>query len=185
VTAIIVHVADTEDFKTELNKSSYDAMDSAVTSTIFSTLPDSELATDTETLAEPKKKKAKMTPIPTKVTPKPVIRMVFALASPEPVVVFRERAKAKHHLDEFTAFDIWLAGLSDQTFKQVQDADLGSYEKLLQHPLLPHDTFELKDNLGFGDKARNLRRARRRRMAPLTLPGADKYDDIYWEKKDS
>ena len=101
--------------------------------------------------------------------------MVFALASPEPAIVFRERAKAEHHLDEFTAFDIWLAGLSDKTFKQIQDADLGSYEKLLQHPFLPRDTIELKDGLGFGDKARNLRRARRQRMAPLTLPGTDQY----------
>lgn len=179
VTAIIIHLADAEDFKTELDKSSHDAMDSAVTSVIFSTLPDSELTTETETLAEPKKKKRKMTPIQTK----PVIRMVFALASPEPAIVFRERAKAKDHLDEFTAFDIWLAGLSDQTFKQIQGADLESYEKLLKHPLPPHDTFELKDSLGFKDKARNLRRARRQRMAPLTLPGADQYD-IHLEKKD-
>jgi len=46
VRAIIIHVTDTEDFKTDLNKLSYDAMDPAVTSDIFSTLPDSELTTD-------------------------------------------------------------------------------------------------------------------------------------------
>jgi hypothetical protein len=174
VTAVIIHVTNAEDFKTELNKLSYDAMDSAVTSVIFSTLPDSELTTETETLAEPKKKKMKATLISKKVTPKPVIRMVFALASPEPAIVFRDRAEAlEHRLDEFTAFDIWLAGLSDQTFKQIQDADLESYEKLLEHSLLPHDAFELKDDPHLGDKARNLRRARRRRMMPLTLSGAD------------
>jgi hypothetical protein len=49
VTAIIIHVTDAEDFKTEINKSTYDAMDSAVTSAIFSTLPDSELTTASET----------------------------------------------------------------------------------------------------------------------------------------
>ena len=43
--------------------------------------------------------------------------MVFALASSEPAIVFRERAEAEYHLDEFTAFDIWLVGLSDKTFK--------------------------------------------------------------------
>jgi hypothetical protein len=43
VTTIIVNVTDAEDFKPELNKSLYDAMDSAVTSTIFSTLSDSGL----------------------------------------------------------------------------------------------------------------------------------------------
>jgi hypothetical protein len=95
--------------------------------------------------------------------------MVFALASPEPAIVFRDRVEAKDHLDEFTAFDIWLAGLSDQTFKQIQDADLESYEKLLEHPLPLRDALELKDDPDLGDKAKNLRRARRRRMAPLTL----------------
>ena len=96
---------------------------------------------------ETKKKKKKMTvtPIPKKVT----------------------RAKDEHHLDEFTAFDTWLAGLSDQTFKQIQDADFGSYEKLLEHPLPPRETSDLRDDLvGLGDKARNSRQARRRRIAP-------------------
>ena len=65
---------------------------------------------------------------------------MFALASPELAIVFRDRAGAMNHLDEFTAFDIWLAGLSDQTFKQIQDANLESYdEKLLEHSFLPHD----------------------------------------------
>jgi hypothetical protein len=75
-----------------------------------------------------------------------------------------------------------------KTFKQVQDADLGSYEKLLEHLVLPRDTSELKGDLvGLGDKARNLRQAHRRRMAtaPLTLPGIqgpnDQYD-VHWEK---
>ncbi len=178
VTAIIIHVTNAEDSKTGLDDSSYDAMDPAVTSAIFSMLPDSELTTATETLGEPKKKKRKATSTVTskKVTPKPVIRMVFALASPEPAIVFRERAaeKAKDRLNhEFTTFDTWLAGLSDQTFKQFQDADLESYEKLLERSQLPHDsdTFELKDDMGMGDKTRNSRLARRRRMAPLTLPG--------------
>ena len=101
-------------------------MDSAVTSVIFSTLPDSELTTETEILAEPKKRKRKATPISKKVTPKSVIRMVFALASPELAVVFRDRVEAKHSLDEFTAFDIWLAGLSDPTFKQIQRCRFGA-----------------------------------------------------------
>ena len=176
VTAIIIHVTNGKDFNTELNESLYYAMDPAVTSTIFSMLPDSDLTTENASaLVEPKKKKRKTSPISNNVTPKPVIRMVFALASPEPAIVFRGRASAEHHLDEFTAFDIWLAGLSDQTFKQVQDADLEPYEKLLEHSPLPRDTFELQDDRHLGDKARYLRRARKQRMAPLTAPGADHY----------
>lgn len=73
--------------------------------------PDSDSRSTTETLeaAEPRKKKRK-------VTPKPVIRVVSALASPEPAVVLRDQLEIKRHLDELTAFDVWLAGLSDETF---------------------------------------------------------------------
>jgi hypothetical protein len=34
-------------------------------------------------------------------------------------VVFRDRPEVKHHLDEFT--DIWLAGVSDETFRRSRD----------------------------------------------------------------
>ncbi|KAH9991142.1 hypothetical protein BJV77DRAFT_1068477 [Russula vinacea] len=66
---------------------------------------------------------------PATVTPKPVIRLVFALASPKASVVFRKGATRKNHPDAFTAFDIWLAGLSADTFKQVGlDLDPGRDE---------------------------------------------------------
>ena len=80
-------------------------MNSVVKSAIFSKLPglgvdcDTDTESTTETLhatpAEPNKKKRKVstmpkeTPDPVRVNPKAVIRMVFALASPEPAVVFR------------------------------------------------------------------------------------------------
>jgi hypothetical protein len=114
----------------------------------------------------------KVTAMPKKVTPEPVdpkavIRMVFALASPEPAVVFRNRPEIKRHLNGFTALDIWLAGLSDETFRQIEDADLEQYKTLLERSLAPHDAFELKDVPGMAKKSR---RASRRKMAPLTLP---------------
>jgi len=56
-------------------------------------------------------------------TPRPVIRMVFALASQESEVLFRE---ADETCDEFTAFDIWCAGLS--CFRSVDEEDLASPE---------------------------------------------------------
>jgi hypothetical protein len=43
---------------------------------------------------------------PEKVDPMPVIRIVFALASPEPGVKFRKRPEKKHYFDRFTTFDI-------------------------------------------------------------------------------
>src|SRR5216684_5685891 len=120
VTAIIIQVKNAKNFGTELVKSLYDGMDSAIPSAIF---PESELTTEA--------------PEPNEVTPKPIIRLVFALASPEPAMVFRPGTEVEHHCDAFTTFDIWLAGLSEETFKQI-GVDLELYQVLLEHSLLPH-----------------------------------------------
>ena len=103
--------------------------------------------------------------------PRPVIRMVFALASSNSCVLFpevRERPRTRNH-DNFTAFDIWCAGLS--SFKNV-DGDLASYKILLDRSLQPHDAFELgelKDDDCLDDATRESRGRRRRRMAALTM----------------
>jgi hypothetical protein len=91
------------------------------------------------------------------------------LASPEPAVVFKDRPSL-HHFDGFTVFDIWLAGLSHETFKQIEDRDLEHYQTLLEHslaPQCPHDPFELKDVPHIGKAAKKSRGARRRKMVPL------------------
>ncbi|KAI0284995.1 hypothetical protein BGY98DRAFT_889765, partial [Russula aff. rugulosa BPL654] len=95
VTAIIIQVKNTKDYKATLQGHLFDAMDTVVKSTIFCKLPE----------------------------PGAVIRMVMALASPEPAVVFKDRPEKMHHFDGFTTFDIWLAGLSAETFRQIQDED--------------------------------------------------------------
>jgi hypothetical protein len=98
---------------------------------------------------------------------------VFALASPEPAVLFKDRPQEKDHFDGFIAFDIQfgIAGLSDKTFKQIQDVDIEPYKTLLKRSLAPspHDTFELKGVPHISKKVRGLRGARRRKMAPLTF----------------
>ncbi|KAF8494140.1 hypothetical protein F5888DRAFT_1848288 [Russula emetica] len=168
VTTIIVQVKNAQDYKASLQANLFDAMDSVVKSAIFST-DDSELTTRTQTQAEPSKKIMKMA-----TRPKEVIRMVFALASPAPAVVFRDRPKKRHHSEEtkqFIAFDIWLAGLSDKTFRQINEGDLVHYRTLLERSLAPHDAFELKDVPHIDKKAKELRGVRRRMMAPLTFPG--------------
>jgi hypothetical protein len=142
-------------------------MDSIVKSDIF-VYPDSE-----STPAEPTKttpagstqKKRRVT-----VDPKPVIRIVFALASPEPAVVFKTRPEKQHHFDKFTTFDIWLAGLSNKTYRQVEDGDLVHYQTLLERSLAPHDAFELQDVPHIGEEAKKSRGARRRKMVPLAFP---------------
>jgi hypothetical protein len=97
---------------------------------------------------------------PDKEDSKPVIRMVFALAAADAGVDFpRARERDHDHFDEFTAFDVWCAGLGDKAVKHMIDCDLASYQLLLDRSLRPHDAFELQDE-GRGSL--------RRRMAPLT-----------------
>jgi hypothetical protein len=119
------------------------------------------------------------------VTPKPVIRLVLALASPEAGVVFREQPeRTKSRRDtSFTAFDIWLAGLSTATYGKIGDAsDLDAYRALLDSSLRPHwhGGFELMEDPHVGDAAKKLRGSRRRRVAPLTLSHPD-HKSIYRE----
>jgi hypothetical protein len=100
-------------------------------------------------------------------TPRPVIRMIFALASRESEVHFPTADKT---CDEFTAFDIWCAGMS--CFRSVDEGDLGSYRVLLDRSLQPHDAFvlgELAKDKYLQDETRHVRGARRRRIAALTM----------------
>ncbi|KAH9959793.1 hypothetical protein BC827DRAFT_1376981 [Russula dissimulans] len=197
VTAIVIQVKNARRFGETASPSLFDAMDYVVKSGIFSTLEvdsvsDSDSESTTETLEAPdppkpvgpQKKKRKVAPEPemilkptkvdlkrAKVDPKPVIRLILALGSPEPAVEFRERPEHQRYFDRFTAFDIWFAGLSCETFKQIREADLQSYKTLLERSLMPHDAFRLEDEPIIGNSARRARGACRRRIAPLTLPG--------------
>lgn len=119
------------------------------------------------------------------VNPKPVIRLVLALASSEAGVVFRKGTVPKSHPDTFTAFDIWLAGLSTATFRHIGE-DLASYHILLERSMRSHDEFELSDDPLMGQELRKLKASRRQRMAPLvsSRPGHGEIhggDDSDWE----
>jgi len=101
-------------------------------------------------------------------TPRPVIRMVFALASQESEVHFPEVSES---CNEFTGFDIWCAGLS--CFRSVNKDDLASYQVLLDRSLQPHDAFDFSESVKdeyryLDDETRQARGHRMRRMAPLT-----------------
>ena len=104
-------------------------------------------------------------------TVQPVIRMVFALASPKPAVLFppvRERNRGRF-LDNCTTFDIWCAGVS--SFNSIGEEDLTSYQVLLDRSLQPHDAFNLResDDKFLDEATRASRGSRRRRMAALTM----------------
>ncbi|KAF8330456.1 uncharacterized protein EI90DRAFT_3060807 [Cantharellus anzutake] len=173
MTAMVIQVKNAPTYKATLKSSLFDTMDRAV---LFST-SDSDFAEasgepNITELAEPKKKKRKMAPGPSVIPKpeaadlKPVIRVVFDLASPEPAVVFRQWPEVQHHFSGFTTFDIWLAGLSCKTFKQIQEADLESYQILLERSLMPHDALSLKDEPNVGEKARQGKEASRQSMVP-------------------
>ncbi|KAI9507727.1 hypothetical protein F5148DRAFT_1376382 [Russula earlei] len=192
VTAVVIQVKNTEDYMATLEASLFDRMDSLVKSAMFPTLSISDHDSESPTVtlkttepAKPKKKKRKVTSTPKVVAPelvnmnsKPVIRLVFALASPEPAVIFRERPQTTPSFDGFTTFDIWLAGISHETFKQIQDEDLKSYNALLERSQLPHDAFKWKES-------KNTREAIARRMAPLTLSGCSHHGVHLSEPKES
>jgi hypothetical protein len=161
VTAILIQVKNDDRFKKNLHKVLFDGM-SPLKLGIF---PKDGSST-------------RVTPKSTgdRVTPKPVIRLVFALASSEAEagVVFRTRADPNRKLysDQFTAFDIWLAGLSPKTFRQI-GKDSEPYRILLERSLRPHDAFELIDDPLVDKKSKGLRMSRRKRVAPLTFYNPD------------
>jgi hypothetical protein len=159
VTAIIIQVKNAMKYNATLKGGLFNAMDTAV---LFSE-PNSDV-----TSAQPKQKRRKVES--TDVESKGVIRIVFALASSEPAVRFRVRPVRRNRFDGSTTFDIWLAGLSNETFRQIQSQDLTHYKTLLERSLAPHDAFKLEDVPQIGDKAKESRGARRRMMAPLAFP---------------
>jgi len=163
MTAIMIRVKNAERFKKEVKKTLFDAMNPFDLG-IFSENGPSNIT-------------------------KPVIRLVLALSSPEAGVIFPKRASHQRHLNAFTSFDIWLAGLSKDTYKQI-GGDLKSYEALLERSLRPHDAFEMLDHpvvdeywmdkhlkdKHLKDKHLKGSRAARRRMAPLVLPEPEHYE---------
>jgi hypothetical protein len=101
-------------------------------------------------------------------TPRPVIRMIFTLASSESGVRFPDTCEhpcVRDHGD-FTTFDIWCAGLS--SFKNI-DKDLTSYQILLDRLLLPQGVLGLEDDKYLDDETRQSRRLLRERMLALPM----------------
>jgi hypothetical protein len=157
VTAILIQVKNAEEYKFEIDKTLFDRMDPI-----------------------------KLGLFPDGMTPKPVIRIVFALASGEAGINYREpRKRRARSPDPFTAFDIWFAGLSTAAFKCIdEDKDLASYRLLLDRSLRPHDAFELNDDKQIDKETKACRGSVRRRMAPLISTEAA-HEDIHVPKEAS
>ena len=74
---------------------------------------------------------------------------------------------ADDHDSAFTAFDVWCAGLSSDTFNHIAE-DLQPYRFLLDHSLRPSDAFNLHEVKNLTIRAK--REGVRRKMAALVNP---------------
>jgi len=105
--------------------------------------------------------------------PRPIIRMVFALASADSGISFPAQSEPSHetrnsNADNFTAYDIWCAGL--ESFRQIGDGDLTCYRKLLDRTRQSRDmdAFDLKDpHNPLSETTKIVVGETRRGMAPL------------------
>ncbi|KAJ2975911.1 hypothetical protein NUW54_g11655 [Trametes sanguinea] len=68
--------------------------------------------------------------------PLPILRMVFALASPEAAVaspaIREQQSPRRDKTAEYTAYDIWCAGASHKTFDVIQEDEDGAFAELLK-----------------------------------------------------
>jgi len=97
--------------------------------------------------------------------PVPVIRMVFALASKTPCVTVikspervqpprRDASKPAFKSDKYTAFDIWCAKASRETFRSIKDDAI--FEKLLLRSRVFPDIYENKKSESIQNATRNM-----------------------------
>ena len=115
-------------------------------------------------------------------SPRPIIRVVFALGSHEAGILFRSPPpRCSEHDDsedsdndndhcegDFTSFDIWCAGLSPDTFKDI-GGDLAAYKVLLDRSLRSHisEALDLADDPYSRDETKAARVNARRKMLPM------------------
>jgi hypothetical protein len=97
-------------------------------------------------------------------SPLPIIRMVFALGSDQPGIFFPAVTEFRYRGEQFTSYDVWCAGLSPATFKDIDD-DLASYRTLLRPFLQPQYMCELREIEG--QSSHEMTRASRRCMGKM------------------
>jgi len=105
--------------------------------------------------------------------PLPVVRLVFALASNDPGVTVAPHP-SRHSGHGFTAYDIWCAGMSPETFGCI-GMDRSSYIHLLERSLQVNQAYDLVDvQEEYADtEAVSKRGAARRRVRTLAGSGED------------
>ena len=76
--------------------------------------------------------------------PRPIIRMVFALASEVDVVKYADgpprttrTTQSSQKLDKYTSYDIWCAGISQKIFPVIRDNEVTPYRQILDRTRFP------------------------------------------------
>jgi hypothetical protein len=109
--------------------------------------------------------------------PRPIIRMVFALASSrcEVTHVARPRgSKAKFRPGKFTAYDFWCGGLDDQTFPIIAGEDRMSYQRLLARPRDRDKLYDVgTERMVYSDEVKGDKSSLLRQFDPLLETGPE------------
>jgi hypothetical protein len=103
----------------------------------------------------------------------PIIRMVFALASNVSAVKVKEpvrragRSVELKKYDKFTAYDIWVAGVTNQSFGVISESEIRTYKSLLERSCKIFNGSDLIDKTVNPSTEQQVKQANaRRRMQP-------------------
>ncbi|KAJ6572585.1 hypothetical protein B0H10DRAFT_1839359 [Mycena sp. CBHHK59/15] len=110
----------------------------------------------------------------------PVVRIVFALASNQSCVQYRNppsRPSLRHPGAEYTAYDIWCAGATHETFPVIPENQDAIYASLLQRSLNLFEAYDLKDATLIDPTVQQKRSVARRRMNPGTSTRVEHYEN--------
>ena len=114
-----------------------------------------------------------------------IIRMVFALGSNVPSVTVKESSlsgyntwSSKERGDNYTSYDIWVAGATDQSFGVIKSSEISTYAKLLERSCKIFDGYDMIDKAALPSETQKEERARaRRKMHPGAATESEHYEN--------
>ena len=114
----------------------------------------------------------------------PIIRMVFALASNVPSVKANESPRgyntrdSKKRDDIYTAYDIWVAGATNQSFGVIESSEISTYAKLLERSCKFFDSYDFIDKAARPSESQKEQRAFARcKMHPGAATKREHYEN--------
>jgi hypothetical protein len=113
----------------------------------------------------------------TSIPTKPILRLVFALASDKSVVIVRHspsRINKRTSSSKFTAYDIWCAGATHKTFKVIGTNEDNAYSELLLRSMTLFDAYTI------GGRDQNATQTSRVLTCCAMHPAVDE-EDVHYE----